>query len=236
MDSFLPKLALLFGLLLIGFHGHILEYYQKGRQKPTKTQSTAHLQETSAKMPLKAPLVNQKRQGAVPQRVAKGSSLKQLSDQSVIRQPSRQQVEKPDVRQNSPTTGTVDRQVFDQSNIANKLEGLIQDERPVITPPGQSRNQKTNPYDNYVESILNQQKAFFKKCYVRYLKDNIESKGSLLLSFNIIPPGRVSEIAVLGGSLKDAKLHKCTKEVVERVSFRHFAGPPTKVFYPIEFH
>ena len=90
--------------------------------------------------------------------------------------------------------------------------------------------------DQYIETILNKQKGFFKTCYIRHLKNNFASKGSIILSFNIDSPGRVSDVSIEGGSIKDVILHNCMKKVVERVTFSHFSGPLTKVFYPIEFH
>ena len=90
--------------------------------------------------------------------------------------------------------------------------------------------------DQYIETILNKQKRFFKTCYIRHLKNNFASKGSILLSFNINSPGRVSDVSIQGGSIEDERLHNCMKKVVERVTFTHFSGPLTKVFYPIEFN
>ena len=90
--------------------------------------------------------------------------------------------------------------------------------------------------DQYIETVLNKQKRFFKTCYMHHLKNNFASKGSIILSFNINSPGRVSDVSIQGGSIKDVLLHKCMKKVVERVTFSHFSGPLTKVFYPIEFH
>ena len=90
--------------------------------------------------------------------------------------------------------------------------------------------------DQYIETILNKQKRFFKTCYMRHLKNNFASKGSVVLSFNIDSPGTVSGVSIQSGSIKDISLHECMKKVVERVKFTYFSGPPTKVFYPIEFH
>ena len=90
--------------------------------------------------------------------------------------------------------------------------------------------------DQYIETVLNKQKRFFKTCYIRHLKNNLASKGSIILSFNIDSPGKVSDVSIQGGSIKDITLHNCMKQVVKRVTFNHFSGPLTKVFYPIEFH
>ena len=90
--------------------------------------------------------------------------------------------------------------------------------------------------DQYIETVLNKQKRFFKTCYIRHLKNNLATKGSIVLSFNIDSPGRVSDVSIQGGSIKDVTLHNCMKKVVERVTFSHFSGPLTKVFYPIEFY
>ena len=90
--------------------------------------------------------------------------------------------------------------------------------------------------DQYIETVLNKQKRFFTTCYMRHLKNNLTSKGSVILSFNIDSPGKVSDVSIQGGSIKDTSLHECMKKVVERVRFSHFSGPLTKVFYPIEFH
>ena len=105
--------------------------------------------------------------------------------------------------------------------------------------PFSSQQRKKPQYklsDHYVETVLNKQKKFFRTCYVRYLKKNFISQGSLLLSFNISSLGIVSDVSIKGGSLKDTGLYKCMKNVVKRITFRHFSGPLTTVFYPIEFH
>ena len=105
-----------------------------------------------------------------------------------------------------------------------------------FSQPDISPKNKQELSDQYIETVLNRQKRFFKTCYIRHLKNNLASKGSIILSFNIDSPGTVSDVSIQGGSIKDKILHKCMKKVVERVTFRHFSGPLTKVFYPIEFH
>ena len=96
--------------------------------------------------------------------------------------------------------------------------------------------QKYESSDDYIETVLNKQKKFFETCYIRHLKNNLAFKGSIMLSFNINSPGKISNVSIQGGSAKNATLHKCMKAVAERMTFRHFSGPATTVLYPIEFY
>lgn len=205
MDSFLSKLCFLIGLSLIVFHSYILQYYQDWRQQGL-IQSPNNITKS------------------IPQTAAASKADPPLS--TTI----------------PPTAKTATEHIITTTTTSTLIEES-QEETPqtdtktsIIAPqPTQSQKQKSDMFDRYVESVLNGQKPFFKNCYIRYLKTNTEIKGSILLSFNILPSGVVSEIDVTGGSIQDSKLHKCAKDVVERVSFRHFKGPTTKVFYPIEF-
>ncbi len=123
------------------------------------------------------------------------------------------------------------------SNVSQASE-IIQQGRSRKSNLSQKNPSKQSSAD-YVERVLSRQKRLFKNCYVRYLKNHLKAEtnvASITLSFNIKPPGKVSDVSVLGGSSQNTTLHKCMKAVVERVAFRHFSGPPTQVFYPIEFH
>ena len=131
------------------------------------------------------------------------------------------------------------------NNTANRISQTTSNNKKTIykntkskkfSQPDISQKNKQRLSDQYIETVLNRQKRFFKTCYIRHLKNNLASKGSIILSFNIDSPGTVSDVSIQGGSIKDKILHKCMKKVVERVTFRHFSGPLTKVFYPIEFH
>ena len=139
---------------------------------------------------------------------------------------------------NQPLTSKMNNRINRRSQTISNKKPIYKNTKnkrfaqPVIS----RRKNKQELSDKYIETVLNGQKMFFKTCYIRHLKNNLASKGSILLSFNIDSPGMVSDVSIQGGSMKDITLHKCMKKVVERVTFRHFSGPLTKVFYPIEFH
>ena len=206
MESLLSKIAFLIGLLLIVFHSQILTMYHHW-----KGQLTEVIKPSSVSQEVLPQTVSQT--GDEPTTTTTTSTPTLVNTVTTLKQviPS--------------PTATLEAPQREATQVPTQS--------PLITPSSQT--QKNNGFDAYVESVFNGQKAFFKNCYVRHLKNNTEAKGSLLVSFHITSPGVVSEVNILGGSIQDTRFHKCTKDVVERISFRHFKGPPTKVFYPIEF-
>jgi len=89
--------------------------------------------------------------------------------------------------------------------------------------------------DEYISSIMVSQKNFLNKCYASFLKENPNNTGELFLSFTITQTGNVRQVRVLKSSINDTRLQKCASDVVERTTFKNFAGDPIVVNYPIFF-
>lgn len=86
-----------------------------------------------------------------------------------------------------------------------------------------------------LKSGLDGQKNFFNRCFAKFLVQNPEAHGEVVLGFLLFPEGKAQKVKVLSTSLKDQDLEKCLTSVVERSPFKRFAGEPISVTYPIRF-
>ncbi|OQW53408.1 MAG: hypothetical protein A4S09_07350 [Proteobacteria bacterium SG_bin7] len=113
-------------------------------------------------------------------------------------------------------------------------------QKPTTKPVPSSAFEKPNepefsPEEQILKASLDGQKTFFNRCFAKYLVQNPEARGEVVLGFLLFPQGKVEKVKVLSTSLKDIELEKCLTSVVERSPFKRFAGEPISVTYPIKF-
>lgn len=102
------------------------------------------------------------------------------------------------------------------------------------SPRPSPKKRETLP-DDYIAQIIKKQTPFFNRCYAEHLRLNPNARGRINLSFTIAATGNVSNVRLLGSTLKDPRLEQCTMSVIERARFRKFDGDPIIVNYPINF-
>ena len=95
--------------------------------------------------------------------------------------------------------------------------------------------QKKHLTKEYVSLVLNRQQKYFQRCYENHLRKNPTSKGSMNVSFFILPHGEIKDVEIKHSSFKDDTFETCIKTVFSRVTLKAFDGPSFEVSYPIEF-
>ncbi|MBT9556615.1 MAG: energy transducer TonB [Myxococcales bacterium] len=87
-----------------------------------------------------------------------------------------------------------------------------------------------------VRNHLDRQKGQLVTCYRRAVQSKPDLAGKVVLTFTILPTGRVSGASVLSSTLGDASVQDC---MVNRASLFRFPpspdGTPTRVRYPLDF-
>ncbi len=89
--------------------------------------------------------------------------------------------------------------------------------------------------DAYVTGIVKKQRTFFQHCYERFRKVNPEERGSIQFAFTIEPSGSVSTVSIVGATISDPVLQKCSMDVLKRMKFKSFDGDPFVFVYPINY-
>ncbi len=105
---------------------------------------------------------------------------------------------------------------------------------PMPGPATEVAAENSNDEQN-LKSTLDGQKTYFNRCFAKFLVQNPEARGEIVLGFLLFPQGKAEKVKILSSSLKDNDLEKCLTSVVERSPFKRFAGEPISVTYPIRF-
>jgi len=69
-----------------------------------------------------------------------------------------------------------------------------------------------------IDAVINQNKASVEYCYQSQLKVDPNLRGVILLSFDILPTGRVGAVKILSSTLKNKKVENCIIRAVRRWS------------------
>lgn len=104
-----------------------------------------------------------------------------------------------------------------------------------LPKPAPSETTELSADEQNLKSTLEGQKTYFNKCFAKFLVQNPEARGEIVLGFLLFPQGKAEKVKVLSASLKDNDLERCLTSVVERSPFKRFAGEPISVTYPIRF-
>lgn len=106
---------------------------------------------------------------------------------------------------------------------------------PAPAPTKTTETVELSTEEQILKSGLDGQKNFFNRCFAKFLVQNPDAHGEVVLGFLLFPEGKAEKVKVLSTSLKDNELEKCLTSVVERSPFKRFAGEPISVTYPIKF-
>jgi TonB family protein len=75
----------------------------------------------------------------------------------------------------------------------------------------------------------------FTQCYATTLESKRRLKGDLVLGFTVKTSGRVVSAKSLGGSISDAKLIRCSLEVVQKTRFPKPRKQAAKIKLPLQY-
>ena len=86
-----------------------------------------------------------------------------------------------------------------------------------------------------IEEILNGKKNDFFRCYGQLIQKEEQAHGQLLLSFEILPTGKVASVNVTKSDINQPTFLSCLKEVVLRTIFPPFSGRAMTTVFPLKF-
>ena len=86
-----------------------------------------------------------------------------------------------------------------------------------------------------IEEILNTKKNDFFRCYGQLIQKEEQAHGQLLLSFEVLPTGKVAAVDITKTEINQASFISCIKEVVMRTSFPPFDGKAITTIFPLKF-
>jgi hypothetical protein len=72
-------------------------------------------------------------------------------------------------------------------------------------------------------------------CYEEVLEDRPRTAGPLNYSFTVDRKGNPTKVKKAGGTIKDARLLKCTQRAIEKADFPKPKSKPAQVTLPLEF-
>ncbi len=131
--------------------------------------------------------------------------------------------------------------IREEPQIEKSVKLEEKEQKPILPPalekptlPKKRKVRETLP-DEYIASVVNNQKPFFNRCYAQHLRLNPDSRGQINLAFTIDPQGTVTAVNLINSTMGDPALDRCTMSVLERCRFRTYDGDPIVVNYPINF-
>ena len=89
--------------------------------------------------------------------------------------------------------------------------------------------------EDEINTVITNHRTSFFKCYTQLLQKEPTAKGDVALSFTIENSGKLSVAEVNASQLKNEDFKKCLLEVLRRVEFRAFTGPPISTLFPLKF-
>ncbi len=86
-----------------------------------------------------------------------------------------------------------------------------------------------------ISGVMASHKSSFFKCYTQLLQKDPQAKGDATLSFTIDNSGKLMVYDMTSAKLPQPEFKKCLIDVMSRVVFRPFQGPPVSTLFPIKF-
>lgn len=102
-----------------------------------------------------------------------------------------------------------------------------------VTPESPNKDKALTEQD--ISQVMNNYRAHFFKCYTQLLQKDSTAKGEVSLSFTVENNGKLSASDVVSSTIKNDEFKKCLLEVLHRIEFRSFSGPPISTLFPLKF-
>ena len=75
-----------------------------------------------------------------------------------------------------------------------------------------------------IDAVINQNKSSVEYCYQSQLKIDPNLRGEVMLSFDILPNGRVGGVKIMNSTLNNPKVEQCITRSVRRWAFPKLSG------------
>ncbi len=105
----------------------------------------------------------------------------------------------------------------------------------ITAPTTTEKEQGEGLTNDYIATILRQQRQNFFRCYSQLLQKMPDSKGRLSISFSIEPNGKINNSQIVTTTFTDDSFHRCIIDVVSRVQFHSFSGSAISTLFPLKF-
>ncbi|PIS11948.1 MAG: energy transducer TonB [Bdellovibrio sp. CG10_big_fil_rev_8_21_14_0_10_47_8] len=89
--------------------------------------------------------------------------------------------------------------------------------------------------EDEISTTMNEHRSSFFKCYTQLLQKDPTAKGQVSLSFTVENNGKLSVAEVTASDIKQDEFRQCLVEVLRRIEFRSFRGPPISTLFPLKF-
>ncbi len=90
-----------------------------------------------------------------------------------------------------------------------------------------------------ISSVMSNHRSSFFKCYTQLLQKDPAVKGDISLAYTIENNGKLSVAEIssykMGIQPENDDFKKCLLEVLKRIEFRAFQGPPISTLFPLKF-
>jgi hypothetical protein len=86
-----------------------------------------------------------------------------------------------------------------------------------------------------ISGVMNNYRPHFFKCYTQLLQKDPNAKGDVSLSFTVENSGKISASDVVSSTIQNEEFKKCLLEVLRRIDFHRFSGPPVSTLFPLKF-
>lgn len=118
-------------------------------------------------------------------------------------------------------------------------------ESPLARAPVQSSAPPSSPLppapdgtglsEKEIQDVMNSHRTSFQKCYTQLLQKDPNARGEVSLAFTIENNGKMSAVDATSKALTQEDFKKCLLDVMSRVEFRVFRGPPVSTLFPLKF-
>ncbi len=120
---------------------------------------------------------------------------------------------------------------YNGSSLSQAPLEAVDTAKQAITSPASSQGLG----EDEINTVVTNHRTSFFKCYTQLLQKEPTARGEVALSFTIENTGKLSVAEVSASQLKNEDFKKCLLEVLRRVEFRAFSGPPISTLFPLKF-
>lgn len=117
----------------------------------------------------------------------------------------------------------------------NYIASDLQEVAVTATPTPELSGKPATLTEEEISSVMSGQATLFKRCYTQLLQKDEKAQGTVTLSFTIESNGKISESTLDSPQIKNDVFKKCLLDVIGRVTFRNYNGPPISTRYPLKF-
>lgn len=106
---------------------------------------------------------------------------------------------------------------------------------PVVTSAAATVTAEAPLTEQEISQTMSNHRTSFFKCYTQLLQKDPTAKGDTSLSYTIQNSGKISQSEVTSTTLTTPEFKNCLLEVLRRIEFRTFSGPPISTLFPLKF-